>query len=807
MAPSTVTASNTKRHNYIEGLDGIRALAVFAVIFFHAQLFNFLPGGFLGVDVFFVLSGFLISHIILQDFARPGHFSLWQFYLRRAKRLLPALYVLIGVAALYAMLLARDAIEQLQKDIPAAFLYLSNFWQLWDKQSYFEQFSRPHVLKHLWSLAVEEQFYIIWPILLLFFYRLRRWIPLVVSIATLALLSMGWMWFLAEWRQIPISAAPERLYLGTDTHAHSLLFGALLAAVYRPRAARQAWEAVLATLLGLASLAFLLYAFYALTEAQEFLYRGGFAMVAVATVLLIWSASLPKNPINTLFQNPVLDWLGKRSYALYLWHWPVFVFLRPGQELMSNPWQAFALRLALTVALSALSYRFLEEPIRRHGWQAFGRWSRWIYGVLVLALAAVLLALYLQKPPADELPDWAEPLEATLDKPLLSPAYALEEVPMLVIVDEDADGAISDATSSSMFWLEEGGAALSAETLAAQAGYETSQSELDSATSEKESADTDLLAELASEVAAAEPSDRITALGDSVMLGARPALTRVLPISYLDAQVGRQAHELLKLLKQMKQAQTLTPTVLMHIGTNGYIYERNLREMLTLLDDRERVVLINVHADRRWTPDNNQVLAEVTQKFSNVLLIDWAQQGRLHPEYFASDGIHLSGSGMRAYSELVRSALNIPENFVRPKLTVVPSQQELALQKQRAAAAQEEARRSTVAPKPTATATAVPKKTAQKALNPGAGKRAAPAAVTPAPSRQAMQQASEPAQTEAAAVPEGQQAATPAARTAESHEPPQSVEPVSAPSTPRQTPTPMMRHQLAPMPQQPLNHW
>lgn len=594
----------------IEGLDGIRALAVAAVIVFHADLNHFLPGGFLGVDVFFVLSGFLITSLLFRELAFTGTISFAGFYLRRSRRLLAALFAVLFACAAYTAGYAQDAVQALRNDIPPALLYYSNFWQLLDEQPYFERFGRPHALQHLWSLAIEEQFYIFWPPLLMLIFRWRKYLSPAWIIGGLGLCSILWMGWLAELHNIPYENKPERLYFGTDTHAMGLLLGAFLASCYWPVVNSSSLSGWKSTALGVMALGYLLASFLFLDESSGFLYRGGFASVSLATVLLIISVARRGSITHTLFQNSWAEWLGQRSYSLYLWHWPVFVYFRPGEELSDNLASAFMVRLGLTVLLSDLTYRLIEQPVRMHGLQAFGKFSRPVFAGACVAFLAAFTSLHLvEQLPVAPVEVQAEAATSELANAELVQAHPTppgEEQPM------NPQAYISKGSEGATYQLEL----------------------------------TDI---------------RITALGDSVMLGARPVLTRKLPVTHLDAEVGRQGSDLLKLVKRMSESRELAETVLIHIGTNGYIYEQNLKQILHLLRDRKQVVFFNVHADRRWTEDNNALLRKYHKDYDNITLIDWNAAAEKHPEYFVRDGIHLSGKGMSAYAEIARVALGVPE--------------------------------------------------------------------------------------------------------------------------------------------------
>jgi peptidoglycan/LPS O-acetylase OafA/YrhL len=364
------------RLGHLSGLDGLRAIAVVAVLLYHSDL-DFLPGGFLGVDVFFVISGYLITALLLREFADRGTFSLRGFWFRRARRLLPAVFVLLAGVVVFALVALPDEVARLRSDVAAALTYITNWYLIFHQQSYFDAVGRPSPLGHLWSLAVEEQFYLLWPpILLGLLFALRRHGALIVTLL-LAWASAIWMALLYD-----PNVDPSRVYFGTDTRAFALLVGAALAFVWVPVASgahpARSWrrpritgsDAVAAA--GLAGLGFL---FFNLTAYDDLLYLGGFQFTAILTAIVIAAVVRPAGLVGRLLDTAPMRWLGHRSYSIYLWHWPVFVVTRPGIDIALEGWPALALRLAATLVLADLSFRFIERPIREG---ALGRaWARW----------------------------------------------------------------------------------------------------------------------------------------------------------------------------------------------------------------------------------------------------------------------------------------------------------------------------------------------------------------------------------------------------------------------------------------------
>jgi peptidoglycan/LPS O-acetylase OafA/YrhL/CubicO group peptidase (beta-lactamase class C family) len=368
MASSTaVTLGRQEQHDprlpYLPCLDGLRALAVVAVLLYHADFG--VRGGFLGVESFFVLSGFLITALLLAEWRQHGRINVAAFWLRRARRLLPALvFMLAGTLLLAAVLLPGEA-TGLGGDMVAALGYVMNWHLIFSGQSYFDPFVRPSLLQNLWSLAVEEQFYLIWPLLFIAGMRAIRSSGMVFAIGAAIAASSISMAALYQ-----PGADPSRIYYGTDTRAAGLLLGAALAFVWTPsctRAPTRVRRSLALDSIGLLALAALTAAFLSWYEYHPLLYRGGFLLVALGTAITIVVATHPGARLvpGVLGWQP-LCWIGVRSYAIYLWHWPIFMVTRPYVDVSMDGWQLLLLRLALVLALAELSYRCIEMPVR-HG--------------------------------------------------------------------------------------------------------------------------------------------------------------------------------------------------------------------------------------------------------------------------------------------------------------------------------------------------------------------------------------------------------------------------------------------------------
>jgi peptidoglycan/LPS O-acetylase OafA/YrhL/lysophospholipase L1-like esterase len=345
-------------------LDGIRAIAVIAVLLYHAELTAF-QGGFLGVDIFFALSGFLITRLLVEEYRARGVIALTDFYVRRARRLLPALLAVIVFVVALTATLVQDAAHHARGDAVAALLYLSNWWFIVSEQSYFDTWGRPPLLQHLWSLAIEEQFYVLWPLIAGAALKAGGHVLVAIALAG-SLMSTAWMAWLAWQRDYPESADASRAYFGSDTHSMGLLFGAALGAAGRgvaeiePASLKKWMPHISAT-----SLVLLTASFYLLGEHSRALYLGGFLAVSIVTIVLVYSTTYHANATSRLLSMPALRWIGDRSYGLYLWHWPIFAITRPGLDLPVTGVPSLLLRLGLTVLVAQASYVLLETPFRK----------------------------------------------------------------------------------------------------------------------------------------------------------------------------------------------------------------------------------------------------------------------------------------------------------------------------------------------------------------------------------------------------------------------------------------------------------
>jgi peptidoglycan/LPS O-acetylase OafA/YrhL/CubicO group peptidase (beta-lactamase class C family) len=368
----SISKNPTARLPYVAGLDGVRALAVIAVLLYHADVP--IAGGFLGVESFFVLSGFLITALLLAEWNEHQRIDLRAFWLRRARRLLPALlFMLVGTVLIAALVVGGERVT-LRDDILASLGYVMNWRLILSGQSYFDPLVRPSLLQHVWSLAIEEQFYLLWPLIFVAGMRVLRARGLLMLILAAALGSIALMAALYQ-----PGSNPARIYYGTDTRAGGVLIGAALALVWSPFTTTSApvdRERSWLDRAGLVALVGLIACFMWVSERHPLLYRGGFILIDLLTAIVIAAVTEPRaHLISRVLGWRPLRWIGLRSYGIYLWHWPVFMVTRPGIDLPLTGLPLLGLRLAIVAVLVELSYRLIEQPVREG---AIGHlWSRW----------------------------------------------------------------------------------------------------------------------------------------------------------------------------------------------------------------------------------------------------------------------------------------------------------------------------------------------------------------------------------------------------------------------------------------------
>ena len=357
----------TKRGiQYIPAIDGLRAVAVIAVILYHLGI-SWIPGGFLGVDLFFVISGYVITRLLLDSIQERGGLDLRDFYMARIRRLLPPLIFMIVVTSIVVGIWAPDTTKKFLTDAPFSIFGGMNWWLVFNQQDYFESSGRPPLLQHTWSLAVEAQFYLLWPLILLVILKYfgKRVIPaaalIIAAISGIALMLVSFQLDATNTSKV------SHIYFGTDTHSIGLFLGAALAVSWIPQnfnlqVTRRAQDFI--DSIGVFGFIGILATFALIDESEPTLYRIAFPLAGIFGTAILISIVHPASRFAPLLRNKVLLWIGERSYAIYLWHWVIFQISRPQVDLYGENWALFSLRILLVLAMADISLRLVELPIR-----------------------------------------------------------------------------------------------------------------------------------------------------------------------------------------------------------------------------------------------------------------------------------------------------------------------------------------------------------------------------------------------------------------------------------------------------------
>lgn len=661
------------------GLDGLRAIAVLLVVVYHLFPGFVLRGGFIGVDVFFVISGFLITTLLLREHAHTGRIRLVDFWRRRVRRLLPALALVVTVCATAAWVIGGDVLMRLGEQVLGAFTFSYNWLSIADAADYFGG-GTPELFRNFWSLAVEEQFYVVWPLVLPVLLLLPRAWGRVGAVLALAAASAVWMGVVAA------SGGLTRAYFGTDTHAFGILLGVALAfalvpvlsrpaaalapavpvarlaagwTVVVPQGALQTTDAASRTrvrrataIVGALAVAGLV-AVATAPAATGAAFPVAIVLASVLSAVAIVAAVWPGSAFGPAIDRP-LRWVGDRSYGIYLWHWPLLVLAvaatqRTGPEAGFSPWLGLGV-LLLTVVAAELSYRFVETPIRRLGFRGAGR-----------ALAASLRG---------------------------TPAARLGALSVVV-----ATGLVVGGTSAAI--------ASSPDETSGEAAVKAGLEALERAKAEESTAPTD--APPSSDSATPTPGeatdapptpgptasasatppptslgpsgqfrgdgapvlapvtvtgDQVTAIGDSVMLASAPALLERLPGISIDAAVSRSTWAGPGIVEGLAAGGALRPYLVIALGTNGPVSLEALDAMVAAAGRDRIVVLVNAYGPRDWIPGVNADLSAFAKDRRNVVVADWASAIAPRADLLAGDQIHPGDAGGRVFADVVAAALD-----------------------------------------------------------------------------------------------------------------------------------------------------
>ncbi len=574
--------------HHIASIDGLRAIAVTAVVLYHLGI-SWIPGGFLGVDLFFVISGYVITRLILDSINQSSALDLRAFYAARLRRIYPGFIFMVICTIIFIGVWAPEAIKRFLVDLPYAITGTINWFLVARHQDYFEAIGRPPLLQHTWSLAVELQFYLIWPIILLtilkYFGKKN-----IARIALVIAMVSGITLFFVSLRLDQANAQQiSHIYFGTDTHSLGLFLGSALAVSWIPQnlsadIAKRAQDVVDG--IGVVGLLGLISTFLFIDEANASLYRIAFPLAGIFGCLVIISLVHPASRFAPIISTAPFRWVGQRSYGIYIWHWVIFQMTRPSVDLTGQSWALYLARVLLVLALADISLRWVEIPFRQ------GVVQNWFRGMKYRSSKVAL-------------------------RQRLS--VLLSVITVLAI------------TSS----------------IAVQAINKTNQLAKDAAT--VASADNQIQADLGS-------TTGLWVTGDSVILGIRSKLESKEHISLINARVGRQAPELLAVMR-VDQASVPSSPIIFNLGNNNALSEKTVTEIFEVIKNQPQIIVVNTAVPRPWRDNNNLIISKVAALYPNIKLVDWGQISTGRPELFAPDGVHLSPAGSDVYVDLVLSAL------------------------------------------------------------------------------------------------------------------------------------------------------
>jgi peptidoglycan/LPS O-acetylase OafA/YrhL len=573
---------------HISSIDGLRAIAVTAVVLYHLGI-SWIPGGFLGVDLFFVISGYVITRLILDSINQSSALDLRAFYAARLRRIYPGFLFMVICTIIFIGVWAPEAIKRFLSDLPYALTGTINWLLVARHQDYFETVGRPPLLQHTWSLAVELQFYLIWPIILLTVLKYFGKKNIARIALIIAMVSGTTLFFVSL--QLDQSNAQQisHIYFGTDTHSLGLFLGSALAVSWIPQnlsadIEKRAQDVIDG--IGVVGLLGLISTFLFIDENNASLYRIAFPLAGIFGCLVLISLVHPASRFAPIISTAPFRWIGQRSYGIYIWHWVIFQVTRPSVDLSGQTWALYLARVLLVLALADISLRWVEIPFRQ------GLVQDWFRGMKYRSAKVQLR----QK---------ISVISSIIVVLAITSSISVQAINK---ADEVANQVLQQSTQE-----------------------QQAQEDLGSTTG-------------------------LWVTGDSVILGIRSKLEAKEHISLINARVGRQAPELLAVMR-VDQSSVPSSPVVFNLGNNNALSEATVVEIFEIVKNQPQVIVVNTAVPRAWKDSNNAIISRVASRYANVKVVDWDRISKGRPELFAPDGVHLSPAGSDVYVDLVVSVL------------------------------------------------------------------------------------------------------------------------------------------------------
>lgn len=573
---------------HISSIDGLRAIAVTAVVLYHLGI-SWIPGGFLGVDLFFVISGYVITRLILDSINQSSALDLRAFYAARLRRIYPGFLFMVICTIIFIGVWAPEAIKRFLSDLPYALTGSINWLLVARHQDYFETVGRPPLLQHTWSLAVELQFYLIWPIILLTVLKYFGKKNIAKMALIIAMVSGTTLFFVSL--QLDQSNAQQisHIYFGTDTHSLGLFLGSALAVSWIPQnlsadIEKRAQDVIDG--IGVVGLLGLISTFLFIDETNASLYRIAFPLAGIFGCLVLISLVHPASRFAPIISTAPFRWIGQRSYGIYIWHWVIFQVTRPSVDLSGQTWALYLARVLLVLALADISLRWVEIPFRQ------GLVQDWFRGMKYRSAKVQL----------------RQKISVISSIIIVLAITSSISVQAINKADEVANQVLQQSTQE-----------------------QQAQEDLGSTTG-------------------------LWVTGDSVILGIRSKLEAKEHISLINARVGRQAPELLAVMR-VDQSSVPSSPVVFNLGNNNALSEATVVEIFEIVKNQPQVIVVNTAVPRAWKDSNNAIISRVASRYANVKVVDWDRISKGRPELFAPDGVHLSPAGSDVYVDLVVSVL------------------------------------------------------------------------------------------------------------------------------------------------------